>query len=787
MKRLYKYKELLFIFGLIAIYLVWSFSSFMRPAGAGLDNSWCLGLNWGSNIGAKWGKDILFTYGPLYHFSGHIIPDFYSPKAYLLIQIGLNLFYSVIKAGVVLLFYRRANSSYKMYAAIFSLVVMLLCPVEYIEFIVFFAVLLLCDSFYELYENNLIINRRLVINNVLAPLLLVIAQYTKFSFFNIAIVLLVLFIILYLFRHKYKIITIFAGSYVFFSILLWIISGQNIKYLFKYIYTGLQFSSGYTPAMNIHFIDSNIFNIFVFAFIIIGSFLIMLLYFAKKKKYLYFIICFFISPQIFLLFKESFVRADGHAYVFMSNIPVIALYFLFVSVLFLSAPKSQSKFSYINPPHYVIIAAILVILTSINVANVKFLPKNDAYQILKFYQNYKERIKEQKNKIFKHYSNFNELIDYIDTNEKTDIFPYDISLLYAYDLNWQPRPVIQSYTNYTPALDKLTAGHFLTEKAPDKLIYTPMTIDGRYALFDEPETFRTVLLNYSSIANNNSYLILGKNKQVNTVKEEICTVTARKGEIIEVPYCEDAYVFMEIDWDFNFFGKLANFFFKTTYANIELQLADGTKPGYRFVHKNGRNGLFVSKYVSNTQELVRVFDKDFTPDITGVRILGKNLFYKKSLKIKFYKIKDNRLPFDMKPVITPITNIPLLQNNSNIWVNDISISKQDNNMILYCGTTDPCISFPLQETINKPSFPHIEIKYSNSKAGTIQFFYDYGNGYSENNSIRTKLEISSERTTLRVPIINWQKGTKLNSIRIDPPDGSKFELESIWLYGKNND
>jgi len=639
-KRLYEYKDLFFFLGLFAIYFIWSFDSFIHPAGASLDPSWQLSVNWGNNIGTQWGKDFLFTYGPLYHFAGIIVPDFYSPKTYLLIQIVLNLFYSVIKAGVVFLFYRRANSPYKIYAVIFSWVVMLLCAVQYIELIVFFATLLLCDSFYELCEKNMAINRKLAVNNILAPLLLVIAQYAKFSFFNIAAVLIILINILYISSRKYKIAALFAGSYIILSVLLWIISGQSINNLLGYIYTGLQLSSGYTPAMNIHFVNSNIFNIFIFAFIAIGAFVIILITFLIKKKYLNFILCFFISPQIFLLFKESFVRADIHAYVFIGAVPLIALYLLFVSVLFTT--QYQNQLFVINSTNRVLIMAIIVTLISMSVTNVRLLPKNDAFQVLDDYIHYEDRIKETKQHIRSQYSNYNELSAYINTNEKTDIFPWDISLLYAYDLNWQPRPVIQSYTNYTPELDKITAEHFLTEKAPNKLIFTPMTIDGRYALFDEPETFRTVLLNYLSIANNDSYLILVKNKQVNPVeKKEICTVTAGKGEIINVPFCEDAYVFMEVDWDFSFLGKIANFFFKTTYAKIELQLKNELKLEYRFVHKNGRNGLFVSKYVSNTQELMQVFDKDFTPDIVGVRIWGR-MFYQKNIKVKFYKIKDNR-------------------------------------------------------------------------------------------------------------------------------------------------
>jgi len=120
--------------------------------------------------------------------------------------------------------------------------------------------------------------------------------------------------------------------------------------------------------------------------------------------------------------------------------------------------------------------------------------------------------------------------------------------------------------------------------------------------------------------------------------KEIESLLIKKGEIIEVPIRKDAYIFMEIKWDFHLLGKLANFLFKTTYAYIELQSNDDLMTRHRFIHKNAANGLFVSKYVTNTQELKQVFDRDFIPDIKGVRILGSSLFYKKDVKVKFYEI-----------------------------------------------------------------------------------------------------------------------------------------------------
>jgi hypothetical protein len=49
------YKNLLFFLGLVAIYLVWNFDSFINSFGAGLDPSWILGLNWANDMRVQWG------------------------------------------------------------------------------------------------------------------------------------------------------------------------------------------------------------------------------------------------------------------------------------------------------------------------------------------------------------------------------------------------------------------------------------------------------------------------------------------------------------------------------------------------------------------------------------------------------------------------------------------------------------------------------------------------------------------------------------------------------------
>jgi hypothetical protein len=119
------------------------------------------------------------------------------------------------------------------------------------------------------------------------------------------------------------------------------------------------------------------------------------------------------------------------------------------------------------------------------------------------------------------------------------------------------------------------------------------------------------------------------------------------------------------------------------------------------------------------------------------------------------------------------------------FVNDSLLieNKYDEDIILICGTSDPFAVFALNEQIIKPaSKAYLEIEYTNSKAGNLQVFYDYGQGYSEEKSTGYKrISIQGEKVATKFPIIGWENGLNLKGIRIDPPDGTIFKISAIRI------
>ena len=66
-----------------------------------------------------------------------------------------------------------------------------------------------------------------------------------------------------------------------------------------------------------------------------------------------------------------------------------------------------------------------------------------------------------------------------------DIYPWGQSFLLARDMDYRPRPVIQSYLAYTQKLEELNAAHLRGKNAPDWIFFSFGTIDDRYTSLDD--------------------------------------------------------------------------------------------------------------------------------------------------------------------------------------------------------------------------------------------------------------------------------------------------------------
>lgn len=180
------------------------------------------------------------------------------------------------------------------------------------------------------------------------------------------------------------------------------------------------------------------------------------------------------------------------------------------------------------------------------------------------------------------------------SNHSADVFPWDVAITLAYGMKWDPRPVFHSYAVYTSYLDELNSRHFLSSNAPEFVLYRPLSIDNRYPLFDEPMTIRALMCNYEVIGFDGGFMLLHKVGNHCGPPIVIQNIESTFDRTISVPSNYSGYLFAEVHIQYNVIGTLGNLLYKAPPVYVTLSFADASTKTHLLVIGNAMDGLIVS-------------------------------------------------------------------------------------------------------------------------------------------------------------------------------------------------
>lgn len=129
--------------------------------------------------------------------------------------------------------------------------------------------------------------------------------------------------------------------------------------------------------------------------------------------------------------------------------------------------------------------------------------------------------------------------------ETVHVDPWQTIAVVAYpEMRWAPLPIFQSYSAYTTALDETNADRLrdpatgpsrVLRERVDDVDGTPLAVDRRFAWFESPETTLETVCRFDELAANERWQVLRRTGRSCGEPEPLGSVVARAGETVTVP------------------------------------------------------------------------------------------------------------------------------------------------------------------------------------------------------------------------------------------------------------
>ena len=191
-----------------------------------------------------------------------------------------------------------------------------------------------------------------------------------------------------------------------------------------------------------------------------------------------------------------------------------------------------------------------------------------------------------------------------------DIYSYDQMKLLATGLAWDPRPMFQSYSAFTPALAQLNADHLLHELAPDNVFFRIEPIDGRLPSLEDGPSWTALQSLYEPVGYDGKADLAWLRRAAGgqTLPSVLPMQRPQKrsmGEPVRLPSTRHnlwAVLDVRPTWE----GRAASLLWQAPLLHITLLFADGRKQSFRLIPGMARAGFLLSPFVASTIDFLKL-------------------------------------------------------------------------------------------------------------------------------------------------------------------------------------
>jgi len=616
------FKEQFTLKRIIIIFSVLLFlpKNFTESTSDGMDGSWQMSVNMAFHQGMTFGKDWVFTYGPL---------GFLSTRQYLFVSEMLFLVFDLFCISVLIYIlnytFNKLQDPVK-YLCIPYFIVMISHNAE-INFSLFtFFIFLIFHAYREKSQVSLLLAGIISTLSFFVKLNLGLVSSTVFYGFLIYQVVLD--------RSTLKRnLGIFAGQVIAILLLCQLLHVDVINY----IKGGLQVINNYNDAMfsNDMFRDQRryaYFNCGLAAIIIISTVILTVsnLSILWKSRFDKFIILIMLLAM-YLGFKQGFTRfaLPGIPYFFFYGAFFVGIAYLFIrnNVLKKRVGVLFGIFVFISP---FASTGLGFSFNKITLPYQNFIFQSPIQRIV-----YEQKLHDQYR-----------LAPYILAkfkNKTVDVFPFEISYARYNKLNYNPRPAIQSYQAYNDYLTTLNYNKYVSATAPDYIIYEVASSSDafRYGFWSDSKSTLAILQNYdydtTTIAKD-TIQILKKRAAIKPYKTfDQRNISGKMGSVIPVSK-KGELTWMKAKVNYSIWGKIRRTLAQPPVLYIEATFEDGRKQKIKAIVSELEAGVFLKELQTRAEGEHFLRTRGQAGSITKLQFFGSSLNFDQDIDISLHQV-----------------------------------------------------------------------------------------------------------------------------------------------------
>ncbi|GJH02913.1 hypothetical protein [Paraburkholderia terrae] len=572
------------IFLLIAGLFLIPFSPLMPESG--LDPSWRYALNEAVQRGYVFGQDLIFTFGPL----GSVFSTVFDPATDRIMMIGSAVYALGLCAALGVLAHPHRH--------VIALALPVIVSVSLARDTGFIALpfcLLLAITRVSLTNVafRLEATTPVIVSIAVATIAAAMTPIVKGSFVGTTVSVCGLAFIMLAMRNV-RAAFAFAALSALSLISAWWSTGQPITELPHFFLAQGPIISGYTDAMSL---SGPAWAPVVF---VLASLLLLIAFysgFARENGRWGWIAILGLTLTLFIAFKAGFVRQDGHVFVATGTLLFVA----YAACLVL-------------PLRTATLVGATAVVTWVLIGNTIF-PITGSFVSAQVRSTWRGTASGIANRLTDPAS-LNASYEAANKAIRTeiplprvpgsvDVYPTELSTIFANGLDWAGRPVFQSYSVYDPVLDAKNVAHLHSNKAPRTIFFTFAPIDHRLPTFDDSGSLLTLLTEYKVVGYSAPYVQLEKSPAPATPALDTTQTAIVQGSFGDtIALGRSAMTWLEVDVSPTLIGKLLRTAFKLPQLQIELTLDNGQVVQHRFIPAIGKTGFIVSPYMTGPQDFI---------------------------------------------------------------------------------------------------------------------------------------------------------------------------------------